>query len=74
MVAYDNKVNELIEDDDDLREYVERLDSMGDDIFESEDSPQLEFEFGSDGDEDSEADAHALVDEVEQFLRDQGSN
>ena len=47
---------------------------MGDDIFESEDSPQLEFEFGSDGDEDSEADAHALVDEVEQFLRDQGSN
>ena len=74
MVAYDNKVNELIEDDDDLREYVERLDSMGDDIFDQEDSPQLEFEFGNDAAEDSENNAHLLVDEVEQFLRDQGSN
>jgi predicted ATP-grasp superfamily ATP-dependent carboligase len=73
VVAYDNKVNELIEDDDDLREYVERLDSMGDDIFDQEDSPQLEFEFGND-DEDSENNAHLLVDEVEQFLRDQGTN
>jgi hypothetical protein len=67
-------VNELIEDDDDLREYVERLDSMGDDIFDQEDSPQLEFEFGSDDGEDTENNAHLLVDEVEQFLRDQGTN
>jgi hypothetical protein len=74
VVAYDNKVNELIEDDDDLREYVERLDSMGDDIFDQEDSPQLEFEFGSDDGEDTENNAHLLVDEVEQFLRDQGTN
>jgi hypothetical protein len=74
VVTYDSKVNELIEDDDDLREYVERLDSMGDDIFDQEDSPQLEFEFGNDTDEDSENNAHLLVDEVEQFLRDQGSN
>ena len=74
VVAYDSKVNELIEDDDDLREYVERLDSMGDDIFDQEDSPQLEFEFGNDTTEDSENNAHLLVDEVEQFLRDQGSN
>jgi proteasome assembly chaperone (PAC2) family protein len=74
VVAYDNKVNELIEDDDDLREYVERLDSMGDDIFDQEDSPQLEFEFGSDDGEDTDNNAHLLVDEVEQFLRDQGTN
>jgi proteasome assembly chaperone (PAC2) family protein len=74
VVAYDNKVNELIEDDDDLREYVERLDSMGDDMFDQEDSPQLEFEFGSDDGEDAENNAHLLVDEVEQFLRDQGTN
>ena len=74
VVAYDNKVNELIEDDDDLREYVERLDSMGDDMFDQEESPQLEFEFGNDGGEDTENNAHLLVDEVEQFLRDQGTN
>jgi predicted ATP-grasp superfamily ATP-dependent carboligase len=74
VVAYDNKVNELIEDDDDLREYVERLDSMGDDIFDQEDSPQLEFEFGDADQEDPESNAHLLVDEVEQFLRDQGTN
>lgn len=74
VVAYDSKVNELIEDDDDLREYVERLDSMGDDIFDQDDSPQLEFEFGNDNQEDPESNAHLLVDEVEQFLRDQGTN
>jgi predicted ATP-grasp superfamily ATP-dependent carboligase len=74
VVAYDSKVNELIEDDDDLREYVERLDSMGDDVFDQEDSPQLEFEFGNEDDEDLENNSHLLVDEVEQFLRDQGSN
>jgi hypothetical protein len=74
VVAYDNKVNELIEDDDDLREYVERLDSMGDDVFDQEESPQLEFEFGIDDEEDSVNNAHLLVDEVEQFLRDQGTN
>jgi hypothetical protein len=47
---------------------------MGDDIFDQEDSPQLEFEFGSEDDEDLENNSHLLVDEVEQFLRDQGSN
>ena len=48
--------------------------SMGDDMFDQEDSPQLEFEFGNDDGEDTENNAHLLVDEVEQFLRDQGTN
>ena len=74
IVAYDRRVEELVEDDEDLREYVERLDSMGDDAFNIENPNQLEFEFGENEDEVDEEDANSLVDEVEQFLRDQDSN
>ena len=70
VVAYNNRVDELVEEDDDLREYVERLDSMGDEAFGIDNPNQLEFEFGSD-EASNEQDAHMLVDEVEQFLRDQ---
>lgn len=69
VVAYDNKVEEMIDDDDDLREYVERLESMGDDAFGVDNPNQLEFDF--DSDDDLEDESQALVDEVEQFLRDQ---
>jgi predicted ATP-grasp superfamily ATP-dependent carboligase len=74
IVAYDRRVEELVEDDEDLREYVDRLDSMGDDAFNIENPNQLEFEFGENEDEVDEEDANSLVDEVEQFLRDQDSN
>lgn len=69
VVAYDNKVEEMIDDDEDLREYVERLESMGDDAFGVDNPNQLEFDF--DSDDDLEDESQALVDEVEQFLRDQ---
>ena len=59
----------MIDDDDDLREYVERLESMGDDAFGVDNPNQLEFDF--DSDDDLEDESQALVDEVEQFLRDQ---
>ena len=72
-VAYVNRVDELVDEDDDLREYVERLDSMGDDAFGIDNPNQLEFEFGDDENE-TEKDVNSLVDEVEQFLRDQDSS
>lgn len=71
VIAYDNKVEQMIEDDEDLREYVERLESMGDDAFGVESPNQLEFEFS---DDDEAEDSNSLVDEVEQFLRDQDKN
>lgn len=74
IVAYDRRVGELVEDDEDLREYVERLDSMGDEAFNIENPNQLKFEFGENDEEVGEEDANSLVDEVEQFLRDQDSN
>lgn len=69
VVAYDNKVEEMIDEDEDLREYVERLEALGDDAFGIEDPHQLQFDF--DADDDLEEESHALVDEVEKFLRDQ---
>jgi hypothetical protein len=59
----------MIDDDEDLREYVERLEALGDDAFGVDDPHQLQFDFTSD--EELEEESHALVDEVEQFLRDQ---
>lgn len=75
VVAYDSKVEEMIDDDDDLREYVERIESMDDDDAFGLDNPnQLEFDFVSDAKEVVEDDIETLVDEVEKFLRDQDSN
>lgn len=73
VVAYDRRVEELVEEDEDLREYVERLDSMGDDAF-GDNPNQLEFEFGETDEAVADEDANSLVDEVEQFLRDQDTN
>lgn len=75
VVAYDSKVEEMIDDDDDLREYVERIENMDDDDAFGLDNPnQLEFDFVSDAKEVVEDDIETLVDEVEKFLRDQDSN
>ena len=68
VVEYEERVDELVEDDEDLAEYVERLDQMGEEAFGAPNPNQLEFEFDSDEDD---TDGHTLVDEVEQFLRDQ---
>ena len=55
----------LVDEDEDLAEYVERIGTMGDDYGDAE----LPFE---DDDEDLDVDdGSSLVDEVEQFLRDQ---
>ena len=71
IVAYDNKVEEMIEEDEDLREYVERIEEMGDeddDATDFVDPNQLEL---FDDSEDIEEEIEHLADEVEQFLRDQ---
>lgn len=73
VVAYDHRVEEMIDDDEDLREYVERLDELGEDAFGVENPNQLEFEFSDDQDI-TEDDGAVLADEVEQFLRDQDKN
>ena len=63
--AYEGRVDELVSEDEDLAEYVERLDTMGDNVFE-EDDRQMTLDF-----DEEEDDGSSLVDEVEQFLRDQ---
>ena len=72
IVDYDNRVEAMIDDDEELREYVERIETLGEDAFGLDNPNQLEFDF-SDTDEDDDADENidTLVDEVEQFLRDQ---
>jgi proteasome assembly chaperone (PAC2) family protein len=69
IVAYEQKVDEMMEDDEDLAEYVQRLEQMGDDAFQGN-SDQLPFDLEE---EDVEEEAAILADEVEQFLRDQDS-
>jgi hypothetical protein len=81
--AYELQLNSMLDDDDDLRSYVSRLESMSDagitiedddDDFDfEEDDSQLQFDFAVDtGDDASDpADADMLMEEVEQFLRDQ---
>lgn len=68
VVAYEARVNELVSEDDDLAEYVARLETMDGDF---EPGPnQLELDFDVAEDED---DGTSLADEVEQFLREQDS-
>jgi hypothetical protein len=71
---YEEQVNTLVSDDEDLAAYVERLETMTDNgmsIDDEVDDGQLQFDFATDSGED-EADAATLMDEVEQFLREQG--
>ena len=70
VVAYESRVDDLVDDDEDLAEYVERLDQMGDDAFGAQNPDQLEFDFDSDDDTGGQS----IADEVEQFLRDQDGN
>lgn len=71
--AYERRVNQIVDEDEDLAAYVERLDSSGegdyeDDEDEDEDDGQMSFDFDEDN---AEVSAASLADEVEQFLRDQ---
>lgn len=70
---YEEQVNSLVNEDDDLVEYVERLENSTDPTMVLSDEvndDQLQLDFG---DEASDADAAELVDEVERFLREQNS-
>lgn len=71
---YEEQVNSLVSDDEDLVAYVERLETMSDNgmsLDDEVDDDQLQFDFATDKGDD-ESDAATLMDEVEQFLRDQG--
>jgi hypothetical protein len=66
---YEEHVNSLVNDDDDLAEYVERLESATDAgmvLSDAVTDDQLQLDFNS---EQTDAEASTLVDEVEQFLR-----
>jgi CHASE3 domain sensor protein len=76
---YEDQVNSLVSDDEDLAAYVERLETMSDNgmsLDDEVDDGQLQFDFASDSDDESveEPDASTLMDEVEQFLREQGED
>jgi hypothetical protein len=64
---------EMIDDDEDLREYVERLETLGEDAFGIDNPNQLEFDFvdSDEDDDDNQENVQSIADEVEQFLRDQ---
>jgi len=69
--AYERRVNQIVDEDEDLAAYVERLDSSGEGDYEDdedEDDGQMSFDFDEDN---AEVSAASLADEVEQFLRDQ---
>ena len=68
---YEEQVNQLVNDDEDLLQYVERLETATDTgmmISDEVNDDQLQFEFVE---EPTDDDASHLVDEVEQFLREQ---
>jgi proteasome assembly chaperone (PAC2) family protein len=70
---YEEQVDSLVSDDEDLAAYVERLETMSDNgmsLDDEVDDGQLQFDFAVDTGDDA-ADASTLMDEVEQFLREQ---
>jgi len=70
---YEEQVNSLVNEDDDLVEYVERLENATDSgmiLSDEVNDDQLQLDFGN---ETPESDVSGLVDEVERFLREQNS-
>jgi len=70
---YEEQVNSLVNEDEDLVEYVERLENATDSgmlLSDEVNDDQLQIDFG---DDTSDKDAAELVDEVERFLREQNS-
>ena len=71
---YEEQVNSLVNDDEDLVEYVERLETAMDSgmiLSDEVNDDQLQFEFTN---EASDEEAAEFVDEVERFLREQNSD
>ncbi len=71
---YEEQVNTLVNEDDDLVEYVERLETATDSgmiLSDEVNDDQLQLEFVS---EASDEEAAEFVDEVERFLREQNSD
>lgn len=71
---YEEQVNSLVNDDEDLVEYVDRLESVSDSgmmLSDEVSDDQLQLEFTQDA---SDAEAAELVDEVERFLREQNTD
>ena len=71
---YEEQVNSLVNEDEDLVEYVERLENATDSgmlLSDEVNDDQLQIDFGGDT---SDKDAAELVDEVERFLREQNSD
>ena len=66
---YDSRVAAVIASDDDLAEYVNRLESLLDD---EDDDDDVDESAGDDTPTEVTLDPGALVAEVEQFLRDRG--
>jgi predicted ATP-grasp superfamily ATP-dependent carboligase len=66
IVSYEDRVDDLVSEDEDLAAYVERLDSMGDNVFDDDTEEQQLSLFDTEDDDGS-----SLADEVEQFLREQ---
>jgi predicted ATP-grasp superfamily ATP-dependent carboligase len=56
--GYERQVSRLVSEDEETAAYVEQLETR--------------YDSGDDGDDDEELDAESLVEEVEQFLRNQG--
>jgi proteasome assembly chaperone (PAC2) family protein len=70
---YEEQVNSLVNEDEDLVEYVERLENATDSgmlLSDEVNDDQLQIDFSGDT---SDKDAAELVDEVERFLREQNS-
>jgi hypothetical protein len=70
---YEEQVNSLVNEDEDLVEYVERLENATDSgmlLSDEVNDDQLQIDFGGDT---SDKDAAELVDEVERYLREQNS-
>ena len=71
---YEEQVNSLVNDDEDLVEYVARLETATDSgmiLSDEVNDDQLQFEFTN---EASDEEAAEFVDEVERFLREQTSD
>ena len=72
--GHTEQVNSLVNDDEDLVEYVERLETATDSgmiLSDEVNDDQLQFEFTN---EASDEEAAEFVDEVERFLREQNSD
>jgi hypothetical protein len=84
VAEYDARVGALLADDDDLLTYVARLEALvdeGDDDLDLDDvssaadtSPRLPESYDDGGESLEDADPDALVQEVEQFLRDRNDD